>query len=233
MAVSPKGDRFVTAGHDNVVKLWGVAGQGAAQWDIKMPPLANVNRPFVRPWSSAPTANRSSPLTARPRSTCWSAPKDNRSVAGTCGVLYRQSGKSTTRNQRPLYVRRHETTTYSRSAAESIGTPPPSLTGPVGRRQGQRSAASPARVYRRVEGQRRPGQGESRPSDPFWNESISWGWRFKGDDTGLTLKVPARERKPIRAGEIKYLPNKKVYEMTLWTRTTRSRSSPARSRTRA
>ena len=48
MAVSPKGDRFVTAGHDNVVKLWSVAGKELRQWDLKMPPLANRNRPFVK-----------------------------------------------------------------------------------------------------------------------------------------------------------------------------------------
>ncbi len=48
MAVSPKGDRFVTAGHDNVVKLWSVAGKELRQWDLKMPPLANLSRPFVK-----------------------------------------------------------------------------------------------------------------------------------------------------------------------------------------
>jgi hypothetical protein len=51
------------------------------------------------------------------------------------------------------------------------------------------------------------------PRDPVWNENLSWSWRFKGDDAWLALGV--KDGKYLKSGELRYLPDKKVYELTL------------------
>ena len=89
-------------------------------------------------------------------------------------------------------------------------------TRPVGRRQGQEALQALQEFIGDWKGTGGPDKVKAAPSDPFWNESISWGWRFKGDDIGLTMKVAGKGNKnKIKSGEIKYLPSKKVYEMTL------------------
>jgi hypothetical protein len=49
-------------------------------------------------------------------------------------------------------------------------------------------------------------------STDIWKESISWGWRFKKDDIFLALKV--KGGKVIKSAELRYLVNKKLYQLT-------------------
>jgi hypothetical protein len=51
------------------------------------------------------------------------------------------------------------------------------------------------------------------PRDTVWSEKVSWSWRFKGDDAWLTMAV--KDGKVFKAGELRYLPDKKVYQMTV------------------
>jgi len=50
-------------------------------------------------------------------------------------------------------------------------------------------------------------------TDPIWSEKISWNWRFKGDDVWLTFEV--KEGKFLKSGELRYLVDKKKYQMTV------------------
>src|SRR5436190_19372009 len=47
----------------------------------------------------------------------------------------------------------------------------------------------------------------------LWKEMLSWSWRFKGDDAWLTMEV--KNGKHFKAGELRYLPDKKRYQLTL------------------
>jgi hypothetical protein len=51
------------------------------------------------------------------------------------------------------------------------------------------------------------------PHDPVWSESLDWSWRFKGDDAWLLLKIS--NGKQFKDGEIRYLPDKGAYQLTL------------------
>jgi YHS domain-containing protein len=53
------------------------------------------------------------------------------------------------------------------------------------------------------------------PRDPFWAEKIDWSWRFKGDDVWLSLATDGG--KFLKTGELRYLPGKKKYELTVHT----------------
>jgi hypothetical protein len=53
------------------------------------------------------------------------------------------------------------------------------------------------------------------PRDPIWSETINWSWRFKGDDAWLTFEV--KGGKFFKGGEVRYLPAKKLYELTATT----------------
>jgi hypothetical protein len=44
-----------------------------------------------------------------------------------------------------------------------------------------------------------------------WNESISWSWRFKGDDAWITLDI--KDGKYLKSGELRYLSEKKRYQL--------------------
>ncbi|HEY7326485.1 MAG TPA: YHS domain-containing protein [Gemmataceae bacterium] len=57
-----------------------------------------------------------------------------------------------------------------------------------------------------------PDKPRPSPRDPVWNESISWAWRFKGDDAWLSMSV--KDGKLFKSGELRYLPKKKVYQLT-------------------
>jgi hypothetical protein len=46
-----------------------------------------------------------------------------------------------------------------------------------------------------------------------WKETLRWTWRFKGDDAWLTLDVP--NGKHYRGGELRWLPDRKRYELVL------------------
>ena len=50
------------------------------------------------------------------------------------------------------------------------------------------------------------------PRDPTWKETLSWAWRFKGDDAWLSLDV--KNGKFVKAGRLRYLPGRKVYQLT-------------------
>jgi len=49
----------------------------------------------------------------------------------------------------------------------------------------------------------------------FWIEKMSWEWQFKGDDAWL--KVAFEEGKYFAKGELRYLPDKDHYQLTLHT----------------
>jgi hypothetical protein len=57
-----------------------------------------------------------------------------------------------------------------------------------------------------------PPRGSTKKETP-WSETVSWGWRFKGDDAWLTLKVA--KGKYVKSGEMRYLLDKKRYQLTL------------------
>ncbi len=57
-----------------------------------------------------------------------------------------------------------------------------------------------------------PDKPKPGPRDPIWSEQISWSWRFKGDDCWLTMTV--KNGKHFVSGEMRYLPEKKLYELT-------------------
>jgi hypothetical protein len=50
------------------------------------------------------------------------------------------------------------------------------------------------------------------PRDPVWKETLSWAWRFRGDDAWLTLEVKGGKR--LAGGELRYLPAKNRYRFT-------------------
>jgi hypothetical protein len=50
--------------------------------------------------------------------------------------------------------------------------------------------------------------------DNFWTETLSWGWRFKGDDAWL--KVSFDKSKNFSGGELRYLADKDQYQLTLY-----------------
>ncbi len=47
----------------------------------------------------------------------------------------------------------------------------------------------------------------------IWKENVSWSWRFKGDNAWLSLEFS--ESKFFKSGEVRYLADKKVYQLTL------------------
>ena len=49
----------------------------------------------------------------------------------------------------------------------------------------------------------------------FWTESLAWSWQFKGDDAWLVLTV--EKGKYFTSGELRYLPDKDLYQLTLKT----------------
>jgi ribosomal protein L24E len=50
------------------------------------------------------------------------------------------------------------------------------------------------------------------PRDPFWEEKVQWGWKFKGNDCWLTIAFTGG--KFLKSGEVRYLADKKKYELT-------------------
>ena len=49
----------------------------------------------------------------------------------------------------------------------------------------------------------------------FWQETIAWEWRFKGDDAWLAATI--EKGKHYTAAELRYLPDKAVYQLTVKT----------------
>jgi len=58
-----------------------------------------------------------------------------------------------------------------------------------------------------------PDKPRPSPRDPVWSENVSWSWRFKGDDAWLSMAI--KDGKLYKSGELRYLPGKKVYQLTL------------------
>src|SRR5438128_1290004 len=56
------------------------------------------------------------------------------------------------------------------------------------------------------------GTSEKNKSE-IWNEKVAWAWRFKGQDAWLTLDFG--DSRLFKNGEIRYLPDKKLYQLTL------------------
>src|ERR1700677_3542910 len=58
------------------------------------------------------------------------------------------------------------------------------------------------------------GNGTSeRDKTAIWKENMGWSWRFKGDDCWLALEV--KDGKLFKAGELHYLPAKKVFQLKM------------------
>lgn len=49
----------------------------------------------------------------------------------------------------------------------------------------------------------------------FWTESLTWAWAFKGDDAWLTVGFD--KGKYFRKGELRYIADKRLYQLTLST----------------
>src|SRR5207249_1761317 len=47
----------------------------------------------------------------------------------------------------------------------------------------------------------------------LWNESVHWAWKFKGNDVALVVLL--ENGKYFQSGELRFLPDRKVYQMTL------------------
>lgn len=62
-----------------------------------------------------------------------------------------------------------------------------------------------------------PDKPRPSPRDPIWSENINWGWRFKGDDAWLAMKI--KDGKLFQSGELRYLPKTKVYQLTVTDKT--------------
>src|SRR5438270_8164697 len=58
------------------------------------------------------------------------------------------------------------------------------------------------------------GNGTSeRDKNAIWKEIASWSWKFKGDDSWLVVEF--KDSKFYKSGELRYLTDKKVYQLTL------------------
>jgi hypothetical protein len=55
----------------------------------------------------------------------------------------------------------------------------------------------------------------------IWKESANWSWRFKGKDAWLTLDLP--DGRYFKKGEMRYLLDKEVYQLTMADKTGQSR----------
>jgi YHS domain len=52
-----------------------------------------------------------------------------------------------------------------------------------------------------------------RDKTAIWKESMNWSWRFKGIDSLLILD--AKDSHFLKSGELRYLTDKKIYQLTL------------------
>jgi hypothetical protein len=61
------------------------------------------------------------------------------------------------------------------------------------------------------------GSGEPEKAKPaaneLWSETLTWGWRFKGDDAWLNLQI--KNGKLYKSGDLRYLTDKKLYQLEL------------------
>jgi hypothetical protein len=61
-----------------------------------------------------------------------------------------------------------------------------------------------------------PDKPNPSPKDPIWKENLEWSWKFKGDDAWLVINF--KDSKNYKSGEMRYLPDKKAYQLTLTAR---------------
>jgi len=57
------------------------------------------------------------------------------------------------------------------------------------------------------------GQSKATGKQTSWKETASWGWKFKDGDAWITFDV--KDGKYFTKGDLKYLPEKKLYQLTL------------------
>jgi len=58
------------------------------------------------------------------------------------------------------------------------------------------------------------GNGTSeKDKSEIWKENASWSWRFKGKDPSLTIEI--KDSKLFKNGEMRFLPDKEKYQLTL------------------
>src|SRR5438067_846115 len=58
------------------------------------------------------------------------------------------------------------------------------------------------------------GNGTSEASkNDIWKETATWSWRFKGKDVFLTAEM--KDSKLFKAAELRFLPGKDKYQLTL------------------
>ena len=48
-----------------------------------------------------------------------------------------------------------------------------------------------------------------------WKETVSWGWKFKGDESWINVSFAEGKGKYFTRGELRYLPKDKKYQLTL------------------
>lgn len=61
------------------------------------------------------------------------------------------------------------------------------------------------------------GNGAAENDRTLWKENTNWGWRFKGRDSWLTLDF--LDSKHFKKGEMRYLPAREIYQLTLIDKT--------------
>ena len=52
-----------------------------------------------------------------------------------------------------------------------------------------------------------------RDKNTIWKENATWSWKFKGDDSWLVVEF--KDSKFYKSGELRYLTDKKVYQLTM------------------
>src|SRR5262245_17912421 len=57
------------------------------------------------------------------------------------------------------------------------------------------------------------GAGSNAARSDNWKEDSSWSWKFKGDDAWIV--VTFKDSKDFAKGELRYLPDKKKYQLTV------------------
>lgn len=57
------------------------------------------------------------------------------------------------------------------------------------------------------------GQSKAAGKQTSWKETTTWGWKFKGGDAWITVDV--KDGKYFTKGDLKYLPEKKQYQLTV------------------
>src|SRR5437764_12616013 len=89
-------------------------------------------------------------------------------------------------------------------------------TGPAADRKGKADKLTPKEALQALNAYigswKGDGSLEKNPST-IWKETLSWSWRFKGDDAWLNFEI--KDGKFFKGGELRYLPEKKKYQLTM------------------